>query len=242
MRTIEKKYLMKKRLLIFFFFTIGVIPITNSQQKEKDIRQGPLAIEGWFFRAISGYPVSITFEPLVLFKNGDYFEVGEEPLDEVEIGTSKQQKPKAWGKWQLKNGVYYLTNYKGKTVDYKLGSGNWFPAYAYHKSLPLKNVYKRTSGGDYGNGTHALIINKISFLDNQYFEEGTNSGISTPSSAAWKKSKNAGTYTIDEHTLTLRYNDGREVRRSFAVGASGSPARPSMNMLFIGGDVFVDAD
>lgn len=28
------------------------------------------AVEGWYFRAISGYPAAINFEPVVLFKNG----------------------------------------------------------------------------------------------------------------------------------------------------------------------------
>lgn len=233
---------MKRKLLILIFFTIALIPFGKSQSKEKRIKQNQLAVEGWFFRAISGYPVSITFEPIVLFKNGDYFEVDKVPIDEMDLTSSKQQQPKAWGKWQLRDGVYYLTNYKGKTADYKLGSGNWFPAYAYNKNLPLKSVYERTSGGDYGNGTQALIINKISFLDDRHFEEGTSAGISTPNSSGWKKSKNAGTYAIDEHTLTLRYNDGREIRHSFAVGASGNPAKPSMNMLFIGGDAFTDAN
>ena len=50
--------------------------------------------------------------------------------------------------------------------------------------------------------------------------------------------KDAGSYSIKDHTIILRYNDGREVRLSFALGAKGTPAGPTSDMVFIGGDVF----
>lgn len=207
--------------------------------EEENAADGP-SVEGWFFRAVSGYPVSIIFEPVVLFKNGDFFSVGEEPIETLDAGQSKRDRPAAWGTWKKEGETYYLTNYKGNTYDYRLGSGNWFPAFPYSDAEPLKESYENTSGGDYGNGMHALFKTRINFLENKYFHHLTSSGISTPGSAAWKKTSDAGTYTVSGHTIEFTYNDGSVVKMPFALGASGSPAKPTSRMIFIGGDAFVE--
>jgi hypothetical protein len=200
------------------------------------------AVEGWYFRAISGYPAAITFEPVVLFKNGDYWEAGGEPLESLNIATDKNKHPKAWGTWKKQGQTFLLTNSKGQTNDYKLGEGNWFPAYAYTGAIKLKPAYQKVSGGDYGNGLNALTINKITFLDNTHFNEGTNGGISTGNAAAWKKSSTGGTYRISGHTIEFVYNNGTVVKTSFAFGAKGSPARTDNALIFIGGYAYTDTE
>jgi hypothetical protein len=195
----------------------------------------------WFFRAVYGYPVSVSFEPLVLFENGDYFEVGTVPVEELDMEESKRNEPKSWGTWRLENGVYYLTNSKGKTSDYQLGSGNWFPAFPYDGSVTLKSRYVNTTGTTLPTGT-TLMISEISFLDGKHFTEGENMGALAPNSAAWKQSKHTGTYQLSGHTLILKFEDGREERRSFAIGAKGNPAKATADMIFIGGDTYIDQD
>lgn len=101
------------------------------------------AVQGWFFRAVSGYPAAISFEPVVLFKNGEYYEVGEEPLESLNVAQSKSKRPMAWGTWQLKGQTYLLTNHKKQLSDYQLGSGNWFPAYAYTGAVKLKKRLRK---------------------------------------------------------------------------------------------------
>ncbi|MFC6102335.1 hypothetical protein [Olivibacter domesticus] len=231
---------MKRKCIIFLMaLIVGAVIFGNTPKRQMANQEMP-KVEGWFFRSVSGYPVSIVFEPIALFKNGDYFEVGEEPLEELDIEVSKIKKPEAWGRWNLTNGTYFLTNSKGKTHGYKLGEGNWFPAFGYEDTFKLKQQYERTSGGDYGNGTQSLAISKIRFLDDNLFTEGLNTGIATPNAAAWKKSEHAGTYKIKGHTLILHYTNGKEIHRSFAIGASGRPPKPTTNMIFIGGDAFID--
>jgi hypothetical protein len=201
-----------------------------------------LAVEGWYFRAVSGYPAAVSFEPVVLFKNGEYFDIGDETVETLDAAASKTKRPLAWGTWKKTGDTFWLTDSKGKSHDYKLGSGNWFPAYAYTGAVKLKTSYEKVSGGDYGNGVNALHISKINFIDATHFTEGSNSGISTPAAQAWKKTADAGTYKITAHTITLTYNDGKVVKRSFALGASGKPAKPTNTMIFIGGDAYTDTE
>lgn len=226
-----------------FICTLLIITSNDpSIDRPAAIHQKAPAAEAWFFRARSGYPAAISFEPVVLFKNGEYFDVGEEALDMLDVAASKAKRPLAWGKWKKSGNTYYLTDSKNNTTDYQLGTGSWFPAYPYSASVKLKAAYENTSGGDYGNGTNALFKTEIHFLDETHFTHNTNSGITTPNAAGWNKSNSSGTYKIYGHTLELKYNDGKTVKQSFAFGASGSPAKPTNTMIFIGGDAYVDKD
>lgn len=211
----------------------GDSPLTeNPKEEDSDVA-------GWYFRAVYGYPISVTFEPVVLYKNGEYVEVEDQPVGELDKVADKRIRPQAWGTWRKDGDTFYLTNNEGRTTDYQLGNGNWFPAYPFMENVPLAAGYENTTGGDYGNGTSALFKTRIDFPEEGYFYHSFNGGIITPGSAAWNKSEDAGTYTIEGHTMVLTYNTGEVVRLSFALGAKGSPAQPSSDMIFIGGDVFL---
>lgn len=226
-----------KKLLIgaLSLFTLVSASCGSNAQAEDD---GP-GVEGWFFRAVGGYPGSVEFEPIVLFENGDYFEVGEEPIESLDVESSKEERPSAWGRWTKTGLVYNLTNHKDRTTEYKLGSGSWFPAYPYKSSTKLKELYKNASGGTVGEAT-SLVMTTIRFYDDGTFQQGHKAGVISPNSAGGNKRKASGTYEISGHTLELTYDNGKVVKKSFALGASGKPAKPSTNMIFIGGDAFVD--
>lgn len=230
------------RVRRFFFFTYLTITMVlcgaYTVKYNANTLEYQQSKEEWFFKAISGYPVSITFEPVVLFDNGEYMEVGTEPIGSLDRETSKSNRPKAWGKWKLKGGRYYLTDHKGKINDYGLGSGNWFPAFPYRANLKLAGTYKNTSSTDVGSGV-SLAISKITFLDGEYFMEGENVGALTSNASAWKKSTHTGTYRIEGHAITLNFSDGKQEKRSFAISAKGNPAVPNPRMIFIGGDAYL---
>ncbi|GGB29963.1 MULTISPECIES: hypothetical protein [Mucilaginibacter] len=225
-------------------FTLHLSATANAKSGgayHKPAKAAP-AVEGWYFRAVSGYPAAIAFEPVVLFKNGEYFDVGDEPIETLDVTAAKSSRPKAWGTWKKTGATFYLTNNEGKTYDYKLGEGNWFPAYPYTGSIKLKKGYEKVSGGDYGNGTNALVIKKINFIDDTHFTEGSNGGIMTPAASAWKKTGGkGGTYKIYGNTIELNYGS-KVIKKSFALGASGSPAHATNTMIFIGGDAYTDTE
>lgn len=51
---------------------------------------------GLYFRAISGGG-GVDWEPLAFFGNGEYWEIGATPLDELNVAESKAREPHRWG-------------------------------------------------------------------------------------------------------------------------------------------------
>lgn len=199
---------------------------------------GAAAGAQWFFRSVSGAYGGITFEPVALLANGQYCDVGEGPLETLNPAADRAKRPAAWGSWRKSGGGVVLTNYKNQSNSYALGTGSWFPAYA-AGAVPLKRTYKNSSGGSVGGAT-SLVISKLTFLDGSHFSEGANGGVVTANAAGGSRRSAGGTYRLQGHTLTLTYADGRTVRKSFAIGAAGTPARPSNELIFIGGDAYTD--
>jgi hypothetical protein len=199
---------------------------------------GAAAGAQWFFRSVSDAYGGITFEPVALLANGQYCDVGEAPLEAINPAADRAKRPAAWGTWRKSGNSVVLTNYKNQSNDYTLGTGSWFPAYA-AGAVPLKRTYKNSSGGSVGGAT-SLVISKITFLDGSHFSEGADGGVITGNAAGGSRRSASGTYRLQGHTLTLTYADGRTVRQSFAIGAAGTPARPSNELIFIGGDAYTD--
>jgi len=195
-------------------------------------------IEGWYFRATSGYPAAITFKPLVLFKDGSYLKVGEQPIEDLDITKSRIEESSRWGKWEQNKNLFTLTDANGKVKAYDLKKGNWFPAFPFETSISLKGKYEKVSGGVYSNGLLALFQSEITFLDDSHFTNSEDGGVSAYSSNAWKTDKNSGTYKVYENTIELQYNQGEKVRLSFAIGAQGDNVIDS-DMIFIGGKAYI---
>ena len=84
------KHVVKGFLLAAIFISLSVtsfsVQAKNGLVKHKTNYAAP-AVAGWYFRAVSGYPAAISFEPVVLFKNGEYF-------DELIFGFRKHQLSK----------------------------------------------------------------------------------------------------------------------------------------------------
>ncbi|WP_310392796.1 hypothetical protein [Hymenobacter sp.] len=199
---------------------------------------GAAAGAQWFFRAVSSGSGGVAFEPVVLLANGSYVDIGEEPLEGLNVAAAKAARPDAWGTWRKNGSAFVLTNARSGTNSYTLGSGNWFPAYA-AGAAPLKQAYENVGGGNIGAAT-LLSIDKIQFVDDTLFRQGENMGVLSSNAAGGRTSSASGTYRLQGHTLTLTYADGRTVRKSFALGASGAPARPTNTLIFIGGDAYTD--
>lgn len=200
------------------------------------------AVAGYYFRATYGVGAAVSFEPLVFFANGDYLEIADTPLPDLDAAADKAREPINWGTWRQQGGAFLLTNAKGRTSDYKLGSGSFFPAFTAAQGPKLTGTYKSTSGGgDYamGGGVSSLAVNALTFNADGSFTQGRSAGAIAPNAAIGNRSAAAGRWSLAGTTLTLAYADGRRTRTSFLWGASGTPPRPDIDMAFIGGDAFL---
>jgi hypothetical protein len=166
--------------------------------------------------AFAGGGIGMKFEPVLVFKNGEYCSMVDLPAGDMNAAAHKQANPGAWGRWRRRSGRYQVAGSKGAWFDV-----NWdqrlTPARAGEE---LRGTYSSISGG--GNtaiGGDVSITNtsQITFLPGRRFRLGsfgmtTFGGSSGVSGVATSDSDASGTYRVEAGTLELRYGDGRVER------------------------------
>ncbi|MFC4256544.1 hypothetical protein GRI97_09550 [Altererythrobacter xixiisoli] len=215
-------------------------------------------VDGVFFRAFTTFGVGgivITdYEPVILFKDGSYYEIEGDALEDVDLAASRRAKPRNWGRWSKTGRTYNFTNSQGRASDAELQNGNFFQSFPGEASGgKLAAKYTRVSGGGNSAMGGEMTISSQSDLtfaaDGRYTRassfgaigSGSMSGVGT-SVASRNRPAGVGRYTIDRHTITLTEPDGTTKRQFFAFGSRGDPAQPAQNMLFIGNRVYIILD
>jgi hypothetical protein len=201
-------------------------------------------VSGLYFRAIAG-GAGVSYEPLVFFTNADYVELDETPLADLNAAADRARSPARWGSWRKQGETFLLTSSKGRTSDYRLGSGSFFPAFAADRAA-LSGTYKLTSGSTlyYADGPVSTIgVSSLTFSPDGTFTQGAEGGGVAPTVAVSSQAaRRLGRWTLSGTMLELAYADGKRVRKSFVWAAQGTPPRPDPDMAFIGGDPYVRDD
>ncbi|AHE52027.1 DUF6683 family protein [Sphingomonas sanxanigenens] len=215
-------------------------------------------VEGVYFRSFTNFGVggmmTQDFEPIILFRDGSYYEIEGPALEDVDLDASRRARPIKWGRWSRGGKGFVLTNSKGKANDYALQQGAFFKAFpAEAGANKLAAKYTRVSGGGNAALGGELTIaaqTDLSFSpDGSYGRassagavgSGSQSGVGLGVSSR-KPAAGIGRYRIERHTITLVEPDGATKRQFFAFGSRKAPAQPATSMIFIGDRVFVDMD
>ena len=203
------------------------------------------------FRSTAGIGVGgmvvMEFEPVILLKDGTYYEISEMALEDVDLAAEQSAKPNRFGRWSQSGGSYVLTNADGKEKSYALQDGALFKAYPAEQAAMLATRYKRISGG--GNtalGGEMMIARSsiYTFMPDGRFRiegsvgassSGEQTGVST---TLQSENATAGRYTLDDHTLFLTFADGRQERHFFAYASKGNPPVLDPGMIFIDDNTF----
>lgn len=206
------------------------------------------------FRSVAGIGVGgmvvMEFAPMVLLKDGTYYDVGDGALEDVDLAAEQSARPDSFGRWSQSGGSYILTHADGETKSYALQDGVLFKAYPAEEAT-LSARYKRISGG--GNtalGGEMMVARSstYSFTPDGRFQmagsvgassSGEQSGVATTLQG---DSAAAGRYTLDRHTLVLTFDDGRQERHFFAFASRGTPPQRDPGMIFIDSDTFTSDD
>ncbi|TCP33626.1 DUF6683 family protein [Sphingomonas sp. BK235] len=208
-------------------------------------------VEGVYFKSFTSFGVGgvVTqdFEPIVLFRDGRYYEVEGPALEDVDLAASRARSPRAWGQWKRQGDTFLLTDERGRVSDHRLQQGSFFKAFpAEAAGGALERPYKRVSGG--GNsalgGTMAIAAQtNIAFTRDGRFSNRSSAGASGANVAAYsRRPATGGRYRVARHTISFTDAGGRTRREFFALGSEGTPARFDTDLIFIGDRVFVKDD
>jgi hypothetical protein len=204
-----------------------------------------------YFRSVAGVGVGgmmiMDFEPLILFKDGSYYEIGDSALEDIDLAAERTRRPNDWGRWTRQGDRFVLTGTRGKPNDYALQQGQFFKAFPASGSASPLGSYKSVSGG--GNtalGGEVMIAstNRYIFLPGGVLGTKRSTGAMSNGSVSGVGSTVAanragqGRYAVDRYTITLTLPDGRSQRRFFAFGSEKTPARLDKDMIFIGDTVY----
>ncbi|WP_232629916.1 hypothetical protein [Methylobacterium sp. Leaf118] len=214
------------------------------------------AVEGVYFRSIPSFGVggmmTMDFEPLIILRDGTYYEIADTALEEVDLAAERVAKPRRFGRWTRAGAGFVLTGSNGKANDYKLGDGSFFRAFPAGSGETVARAYRRLSGGGnsaLGGDVSIAIESRYAFrADGRYGRGGSvgalNSGASTGVGTAIgrRRAPEDGRYSLDRHTLTLTGADGRSRRVFFAYGSQKDPPEVDRDMIFVGDDVFSSDD
>ncbi len=172
-----------------------------------------MGIENIILRTVTGYGlggVYVKNEVNVLFSNGEVFTNPAEPLEKMNIGQSKREKPEKWNTWQQRGTVIYVYKQKtGKTYEWK----KWFQLRAGTNDFRLQGKFTAADG--FG-GAAVVNVNTVYFDRQGRFAWKTVKGGDTAWKPVFAKTNSAGTYRIDKHTLYLTYHNG--LTESFFFG------------------------
>ena len=244
-------------LMVGTWSWICVPPVAAEPPAEPRHAANWAAVEGVYFRSTAGVGVGgmvvIEFEPLILFRDGSYYEIDDAALEDVDLAAERAAKPRRFGRWTRSGDSYVLTGTGGKPQDYKLQDGSFFKAYpAEAGERTIARSYRRMSGGGnaaMGGDVTIAVSHRYDFRPDGTYGRGgstgaTNSGATSGVSSAMgrRRPPEGGRYGLDRHTLTLTGPDGRSRRLFFAYGSEKDPPQPDREMAFIGGSVFTNPD
>jgi hypothetical protein len=166
------------------------------------------------------YPV---YNAYILLKDASIYKHPITSPAYLDIAASKISEPKKWGTWK-QNGTQIITYWP--TEKPRDQNGIWEKK-SYYNTLPakqgelLEGSFKTlTGGGNTALGGDVLVVASANITFNQQgkFTLAKSAGVSSGSDI-WantnSKSGEAGTYTLDEYSIVLNYNNGKIERRFF---------------------------
>jgi len=215
-------------------------------------------VDGVFFKVFYTFGVGgmmiVDYEPVVLFKDGSYYEVEGEALEDIDLAQRRAANPRKWGRWARTATGYALSDSKGQMVDMKLQDGKLFKAFpAETTQNRLAAKYTRVSGGgnsSLGGDVTIAAQNDLTFApDGRYMRASSAGAISGggwtgvgTSVSSRKPVAGVGSYRIERYTITLTEPNGQTKRQFFAFGSKKTPAQPDVGMVFFGDRVFTNMD
>lgn len=178
------------------------------------------------------------YDPILLLRDGSARRNLEVPPLDLNLRADHAAHARDWGRW-TRSGAKYIARWNAKDKDELKASFKTTPARA---GQTLSRDYSSMGGGGntaLGGDVMTFYSNSYAFAPNGTFTSGRSGGGMSSSVTATSSSKNAGRYRLDGHALTLRFNDGKVVRRLFYFYPDD---KGKHDVIGIGDDAFIHDD
>ncbi len=187
------------------------------------------------------YPV---YNPYVFFRNGSVVKEPKIAIEDLDL-QSRSSDSGRWGRWKHTGSKVLITWDKpGRNGKVQTSEKDWPGHEAYPASANEKLTGSWSSVGGGGNlalgGSIGILAAKnFHFTADGRFTTGSLAGISAPGQAGHSKKVSSGTYSLNGHTLNLRFDNGetrklffcfmsKDKTKSLRIGGSNyTPGKPS---------------
>jgi hypothetical protein len=159
------------------------------------------------------------YKPFLVLNDGSIYSEPYLSPYSLDVAASKQKEPKKWGTWKLKNNTFYVEwTATGETEKW---FKNWFWATPSQKEEKLEGSFMTVSGLDNTNvksTDNGYTSKYIAFNNTGQFTltTGNSNNPNAPIPASeFNKRSEAGTYTLNDYSVELHFNNGTVIRRLF---------------------------
>jgi hypothetical protein len=216
--------MMTRRFLLILLICAGFTNITlfscsneNDPSASATVEEVPGA-EGIYLHleyrlGVGGY-MEVVYRPYLFFKDGSVYKNLDTSIDKLDIPRSRQQETEHWGTWKKQGSDFVITWSDGEAKTWK--ESTVFLARKATAGETISGSYRSLTGGGniaFGGDVLTFSANTISFEGNKFTYESTSGGSSSTTTAYGSRNK-AGTYELNGHAITLRFNNG-EVEKKF---------------------------
>jgi len=210
---------------------------SHNKQDNKPATQGDMVIEnGLRSQEINGILIHLdystnadgktvrNYKPYLVLNDGSIYSEPVLSPYSLDVAQSKQKEPQKWGTWKLKNNIFTV-EWTGKNETEKWFK-NWFWATPAAKEEKLDGAFMTVTGaenwsiksGENSYGSKNIVFNK----DGQFALTGSYNGNAAVPASEFNKKYEAGTYTLNDYSMELRFNNGTVIRRIFYFYLQGS--------------------
>jgi hypothetical protein len=159
------------------------------------------------------------YKPFLVLNDGSIYNEPMVSPYSLDVAQSKQKEPQKWGTWKLKNNTFVVEwTATGETEKW---FKNWFWATPAQKEQKLEGSYITVNGLEneaVKTAEKAFTSKYIAFNNSGQFTL-TNGPSNNPNTALpaaeFNKRNEAGTYTLNDYSVELRFNNGTVIRRIF---------------------------
>jgi len=151
------------------------------------------------------YPV---YNPYAFFTNGQVVKEPKVPLDQLRLDALDKDQAGRWGTYVVNGNKVTITYTNGDRTEKDWPGAPAIPAPG---GTTLQGAFSSITGGGnlaVGGSVGVLAYSRMTFTSDGWFTNENISGGSSSAHVAYSRTDTAGRYTIDGHTITLRFNSG----------------------------------